>query len=109
MPGAVPRLMLGGMSGLRVSVSRHRWRSPVGGVFNIVLFTLIGLKLAGFISSPWSIVLLPLWFGLGSLFIIALGIAVAVAGERVALFLQDRRSEEPVALLMPNRSEDHTR
>ncbi len=87
----------------------ERWRSPVGGVFNIVLFTLIGLKLAGFISWPWSMVLLPLWFGLGSLFIIALGIAVAVAGERVALFLQDRRSEEPVALLMPNRSEDHTR
>jgi hypothetical protein len=75
-----------------VSVSRRRWRSPADGVFNIVLFTLIGLKLAGVISWPWSMVLLPVWFGLGSLFIIALGIAVAAGGERVALFVQDRRS-----------------
>lgn len=78
-------------------------------MFNIVLFTLIGLKLAGVISWPWSMVLLPVWFGLGSLFIIALGIAVAVGGERVALFVQDRRSGERVALLVPDRKEDHTR
>jgi hypothetical protein len=75
------------VSGLRVSVSRRQWRSPVGGVFNIVLFTLIGLKLGGVISWPWSMVLLPVWFGLGSLFIIALGIVIAVCGERVALFV----------------------
>jgi hypothetical protein len=63
-------------------------------VFNIVLLTLIGLKLAGVISWPWSMVLLPVWFGLGSLFIIALGIGVAVAGQRVTLLLQDRREHD---------------
>ena len=79
------------------------------GVFDIVLFTLIGLKLAGVISWPWSMVLLPLWFLLGSLFIIGLGIAGAVGGKRVALFVQDRRCGEPAALLMPARTEEHTR
>ena len=79
------------MSGLRVSVSWHPWRSPVSGIFDIVQCTLIGLKLAGVISWPWAMVLLPLWFGLGSLFIVALGIAVAVVGERVALLMPDRR------------------
>jgi hypothetical protein len=49
------------MSGLRVSVSRPRWRSPVGGVFDIVQLPLIGLKLAGVIGWPWSMVLLPVW------------------------------------------------
>jgi hypothetical protein len=62
-------------------------------VFNIVQLTLIGLKLAGVISWPWSMVLLPVWFGLGSLFIIALGIGVAVAGERVALLVQGWRDD----------------
>jgi hypothetical protein len=54
-------------------------------------------------------VLLPLWFLLGSLFIIGLGIAVAVGGKRLLLFLQDRRSGEPAALLMPARTKEHTR
>ena len=97
------------MSGLRVSVRRRRWRSPVRGVFPIVQLSLIGLKLAGVISWPWSMVLLPLWFLLGSLFIIGLGIAVAVGGKRVALLVQDRRSGERVALLVPTRKQDHTR
>jgi hypothetical protein len=100
--------MLEGMSGIRVSVQRPRWRFSVGGVFDIVQLPLIGLKLAGVISWPWSMVLLPLWFFLGSLFIIGLGIAVAVVGKRVALLVQDRRSGERVALLMPDRREDHT-
>jgi hypothetical protein len=91
------------MSGPRVTVRWRRWRSPVGGVVDIVQLPLIGLKLAGLISWPWSMVLLPLWFFLGSLFIIGLGIAVAVGGKRVALFVQDRRSGERVALLMPDR------
>jgi hypothetical protein len=78
-----------------------RWRFRVGGVFDIVQFPLIGLKLAGVISWPWSVVLLPLWFFLGSLFIIGLGIATAVVGERVSQYIQDRRSGEPVALLVP--------
>jgi hypothetical protein len=65
--------------------------------------------LAGVISWPWSMVLLPLWFFLGSLFIIGLGIAVAVVGKRMALLVQDWRSGERVALLMPDRREDHTR
>jgi len=69
-------------------------------VFDIVQFPLIGLKLAGVISWPWSMVLLPLWFFLGSLFIIGLGIAVAVGGKHVALLVQDRRSGERVALLV---------
>jgi hypothetical protein len=97
------------VSGLRVSVSRPRWRFRVGGVFDIVQLPLIGLKLAGVIRWPWSMVLLPLWFFLGSLFIIGLGIAVAVGGKRVALLVQDRRGGERVALLVPNRREDHTR
>jgi hypothetical protein len=76
-----------------------RWRFRVGGVFDIVQFPLIGLKLAGVISWPWSMVLLPLWFLLGSLFIIGLGIAVSVGGKRVALLVQDREagSEWPCA------------
>jgi hypothetical protein len=44
----------------------------------------LGLRwraLAGVIGWPWSMVLLPLWFFLGSLFIIGLGIAVAVLGR----------------------------
>jgi hypothetical protein len=93
------------VSGPRVSV---RWRFRVGGVFDIVQFPLIGLKLAGVISWPWSMVLLPLWFFLGSLFIIGLGIAVSVGGKRLALLVQDRRDGERVALLVPNRTEDHT-
>jgi hypothetical protein len=100
--------MLEGMSGIRVSVQRPRWRFSVG-VFDIVQLPLIGLKLAGVISWPWSMVLLPLWFFLGSLFIIGLGIAVAVVGKRMALLVQDWRSGERVALLMPDRTEDHTR
>jgi hypothetical protein len=90
------------MSGLRVSVQRPRWRISVGGV----QLPLIVLKLAGVISWPWSMVLLPLWFGLGALFIIGLGIAVAVGWERVTQFIQDRRSGEPAALPMPNRTKD---
>jgi ABC-type polysaccharide/polyol phosphate export permease len=93
------------VSGLHVSVSRRQWRSPVGGVFNIVLFTLIGLKLGGVISWPWSMVLLPLWFTLGVLFIVGLGIATAVLGARVSQYVRDRRSGEPAALLVPNRRE----
>jgi hypothetical protein len=58
-----------------------RWRFRVGGVFDIVQFPLIGLKLAGVISWPWSMVLLPLWFFLGSLFIIGLGTAVPSAAN----------------------------
>jgi hypothetical protein len=85
-----------------------RWRFRVGGVFDIVQFPLIGLKLAGVISWPWSMVLLPLWFLLGSLFIIGLGIAVSVGGKRVALLVQDRGSGERVALRVPNRTEGHT-
>jgi hypothetical protein len=100
--------MLGGMSGLRVSVQRPRSRFSVG-VFDAVQLPLIGLKLAGVISWPWSMVLLPVWFGLGSLLIIALYIGVTVACQRVTLFIQDRRSGEPVALLMPNRKEDQPR
>jgi hypothetical protein len=90
------------MSGVRVSVQRPRWRISVGGV----QLPLIVLKLAGVISWPWSMVLLPLWFGFGALFIIGLGIAVAVGWERVTQLIQDRRSGEPAALLMPNRTED---
>jgi hypothetical protein len=95
------------VSGLRVPVSRPRWRFRAG-VFDIVQLPLIGLKLAGVIRWPWSMVLLPVWFGLGSLFIIGLGIAVAVGGKRLALLVQDRRSGERVALLVPNRREDYT-
>jgi hypothetical protein len=91
------------MSGWRVSVERV---SPSGGVLNIVQLTLIGLKLFGVITWPWSMVLLPVWFGLGVLFIAGLGIAVAVGWERVTQFVQDRRSGEPVAVLMPNRTDD---
>ena len=87
MPGGSAAAYAGGVSGPRVSV---RWRFRVGGVFDFVQFPLIGLKLAGVISWPWSMVLLPLWFFLGSLFIIGLGIAVSVGGKRVALLVQDR-------------------
>ncbi len=93
----------------------RRWRVSVGwsfrggSGFNILQLTLIGLKLGGVISWPWSMVLLPLWFTIGVLFIIGLGIAVAVVGERVSQYVQDRRSGEPVALLVPARREDHTR
>jgi uncharacterized membrane protein len=93
----------------------RRWRVSVGwsfrggSGFNILQLTLIGLKLGGVISWPWSMVLLPLWFTLGVLFIIGLGIATAVVGERVSQYVQDRRSGEPAALLMPARREDHTR
>ena len=67
--------------------------------------TLIGLKLGGVISWPWSMALLPLWFTLGVLFIIGLGIATAVIGERVSQYVLDRRSGEPAALLVPARRE----
>jgi uncharacterized membrane protein len=93
----------------------RRWRVSVGwsfrggSGFNILQLTLIGLKLGGVISWPWSMVLLPLWFTIGVLFIIGLGIATAVVGEGVSRYVQDRRSGEPVALLMPSRREDHTR
>ena len=93
----------------------RRWRVSVGwsfrggSGFNILQLTLIGLKLGGVISWPWSMVLLPLWFTIGVLFIIGLGIATAVVGERVSQYVQDRRSGEPVALLVPARREDHTR
>ena len=93
----------------------RRWRVSVGwsfrggSGFNILQLTLIGLKLGGVISWPWSMVLLPLWFTIGVLFIIGLGIATAVVGERVSQCVQDRRSGEPVALLVPIRREDHTR
>jgi hypothetical protein len=92
----------------------RRWRVSVGwsfrggSGFNILQWTLIALKLAGVISWPWSMVLLPLWFTLGVLFIIGLGIATAVVGARVSQYLgdlRDRRSGEPVALLVPNRRE----
>ena len=85
----------------------HRWRVSLGwsfrggSGFNIVSLTLIGLKLGGVISWPWSMVLLPLWFTLGVLFIIGLGIATAVIGERVSQYVLDRRSGEPAALLVP--------
>jgi hypothetical protein len=82
-----------GVSGLPVSFYSASIALPGSGVFNIVQLTLIGLKLASVISWPWSMVLLPVWFGLGSLFIIALGIGVAVAGERVALLVQDWRDD----------------
>jgi hypothetical protein len=90
------------MSGVRVSVQQPRWRISVGGV----QLPLIVLKLVGVISWPWSMVLLPLWFGLGFLFIIGLGIAVAVGWQRVTQLVQDRRSGEPAALLIPNRTQD---
>jgi uncharacterized membrane protein YeaQ/YmgE (transglycosylase-associated protein family) len=54
-------------------------------------------------------VLLPLWFTIGVLFNIGLGIATAVVGQRVSQYVQDRRSGEPAALLVPARREDHTR
>jgi hypothetical protein len=89
----------------------RRWRVSVGwsfrggSGFNILSLTLIGLKLGGVISWPWSMVLLPLWFTLGVLFIIGLGIGTAVIGERVSEYVRDRRSGEPAALLVPARSE----
>jgi hypothetical protein len=92
------------MRRLRVSVG---WSFRGGSGFNILQWTLIGLKLGGVISWPWSMVLLPLWFTLGVLFIIGLGIATAAVGVRVSRYVQDRRSGEPVALLVPNRREDH--
>jgi hypothetical protein len=70
-----------GVSGLPVSFYSASIALPGRGVFNIVQLTLIGLKLASVVSWPWPMVLLPVWFGLGSLFIIALGIGVAVAGN----------------------------
>jgi len=81
------------MSGVRVSVQRPRRRFSVG-VFDTVQLPLIGLKLAGVIRWPWSMVLLPLWFGLGFLFIIGLGIAVAVGGKRVAPWRYSCRTGE---------------
>ena len=84
----------------RVSVG---WSFRSGSGFNILSLTLIGLKLGGVISWPWSMVLLPLWFTLGVLFIIGLGIATAVIGERVSRYVLDRRSGEPAALLVPAR------
>src|SRR5579859_6435521 len=89
----------------------HRWRvsagwsSRGGSGFNILSLTLIGLKLGGVISWPWSMVLLPLWFTLGVAFILGLGIATALIGERVSQYVQDRRSGEPAALLVPARRE----
>jgi len=94
--------MLRGMRRWRVSVG---WSFRVGSGFNILSLTLIGLKLGGVISWPWSMVLLPLWFTLGVLFIIGLGIATAVIGERVSQYLRDRSSGEPAALLVPARRE----
>jgi len=94
--------MLGGMRRWRVSLG---WSFRGGSGFNILSLTLIGLKLGGVISWPWSMVLLPLWFTLGVLFIIGLGIATAVVGARVSQYVQDRRSGEPVALLVPSRRE----
>jgi hypothetical protein len=85
---------------LRVSFG---WSFRAGSGFNILSVTLIGLKLGGVISWPWSMVLLPLWFTLGVLFIIGLGIATAVIGERVSRYVLDRRSGEPAALLVPAR------
>jgi ABC-type polysaccharide/polyol phosphate export permease len=75
------------------------------GGFNTVQLTLIGLKLGGVVTLPWPMVLLPLWFTLGVLFIIGLGIATAVVGRRVSDYVQDRRNDEPVARLVPNRRE----
>ena len=92
--------MLGAMRRARVSVG---WSFRAGSGFNILSLTLIGLKLGGVISWPWSMVLLPLWFTLGVLFIIGLGIATAVIGERVSQYVRDRRSGEPAALLVPAR------
>src|SRR5580692_8565998 len=89
----------------------RRWRVSVGwsfrggSGFNIMQLTLIGLKLGGVVSWPWSMVLLPLWFTLGVLFIIGLGIATAVVGERVSQYVRDRGSGEPAALLVPARRE----
>ena len=90
--------MLGAMHRWRVSLG---WSFRAGSGFNILSLTLIGLKLGGVISWPWSMVLLPLWFTLGVLFIIGLGIATAVIGERVPQYVLDRRSGEPAALLVP--------
>jgi uncharacterized membrane protein len=84
------------------------WSFRGGSGFNILQLTLIGLKLGGVVSWPWSMVLLPLWFTIGVLFIIGLGIATAVVGERVSQYVQDRRSGGPVALLMSARRQDHT-
>jgi hypothetical protein len=84
----------------RVSVG---WSFRGGSGFNILSLTLIGLKLGGVISWPWSMVLIPLWFTLGVLFIIGLGIATAVIGGRVSQYLRDRSSGEPAALLVPAR------
>jgi hypothetical protein len=103
------------MSGVGLCWGLRRWQVSVGwsfrggSGFNILQLTLIGLKLGGVITWPWSMVLLPLWFTLGSLFIIGLGIAGAVGGRRVALLVQDRRGGERVALLVPNSREDYTR
>ena len=94
--------MLRGMRRWRVSVG---WSFRGGSGFNILSLTLIGLKLGGVISWPWSMVLLPLWFTLGVLFIIGLGIATAVVGERVSQYVRDRGSGEPAALLVPARRE----
>jgi uncharacterized membrane protein len=91
----------------------RRWRVSVGwsfrggSGFNIMQLTLIALKLGGVISWPWSMVLLPLWFTIGVLFIIGLGIATAVVGEKVSQYVQDRKSGEPVALFVPARRGPH--
>ena len=81
---------------------------PGGSGFNILQLTLIGLKLGGVIGWPWSMVLLPLWFGLGVLFIIGLGIATAVVGERVSQHVQDRRSGNPWPCWYRDRREHHS-
>ena len=83
--------MLGGMRRWRVSLG---WSFRGGSGFNILSLTLIGLKLGGVISWPWSMVLLPLWFTLGVLFIIGLGIATAVVGGRVSQYVRDHGSGE---------------
>jgi hypothetical protein len=76
------------VSGFGLCWGMRRWRVSVGwsfrggSGFNIMQLTLIGLKLGGVISWPWSMVLLPLWFTIGVLFIIGLGIATAVVGGK---------------------------
>jgi uncharacterized membrane protein len=101
------------VSGFGLCWGMRRWRVSVGwsfrggSGFNILQLTLIGLKLGGVISWPWSMVLLPLWFTIGVLFIIGLGMVTGVVGERASQYVQDRRSGEPVALLVPTRRGPH--
>jgi hypothetical protein len=77
------------VSGWRVT---FRWRFTSGG-FDILQGTLIGLKLGGVVTWPWSLVLLPLWFGLGALFIIGLGIAVILAGRGLSMLMEHRKAD----------------